>query len=271
MAYLHVVNGDHAADLLGEALATAGRTDRVICLRDDLAVGPLEGIDDDADARQSFWHTVLNEPQRDLREDFEAQAGALTELAQARTEVAIWHGYSAADQLTLRRAAYHLRNTPQRINEIGLTLREADPARVGPGGQTAVAMYSADALRARLPTIAPVSVLRISRLALEWQELKRVNSDLRHLANNTFVGSSFCELDDLIVDLATPEWQPVNRLAGAVMRTDAGFLVTDVLAFWRIRHLTEAGQLKARHTGSTQEIALTQHATTPYSPAHKEM
>jgi hypothetical protein len=255
MAYLHVVNGDHAADLLKDALATAGRDDLVVCLRDDLAVGPLDGIDNQPQSRLAFWQTVLEDPERDLRGEFEAQAAALAELAQARPEVVVWHGQSAADQLMLRRVAYHLRNTPQRLNEISLTLREADPACIGPGGQTAVGRYSPDILRARLPTIAPISVLRISRLALEWQDVKRVNSEIRRLVTNTFIASSFYELDDLIVASLSDAWLPLNRLAGEVMRTNEGFFATDVLVLWRIRLLAESGKLALRGVGTAREIA----------------
>src|ERR1700744_1273908 len=237
MAYLHVVNGDHAADLLNEALVKAGRDDRVVCLRDDLAVGPLEGVDDDPSARIAFWQTALEEPERDLREEFEAQAASLVELAQARVEIAVWHGQSAADQLMLRRVAFHLRNTPQRLNEIGLTLREADPACLGPGDQIAVGRYSPDILRARLPTIAPISVLRITRLALEWQGIKRVNSEIRRLATHTFIGGMFHELDALIIEHAKPEWQAMNRVAGEVMRANTGFFATDTVVLWRIRSM----------------------------------
>jgi Domain of unknown function (DUF1835)/Protein of unknown function len=266
MAYLHVVNGDHAADLLHDALATAGRDDRVVCLRDDLAIGPLEGIDDDPQSRIAFWQSVLDEPERDLREEFEAQATALAELAQTRTEIAVWHGQSAADQLMLRRVAFYLRNAPQRLNEIGLTLREADPACLGPGDQIAVGRYSPDILRARLPTIAPISVLRISRLALEWQELKRVNSEIRRLATNTFVGSAFHELDALVLERATAGWQPLNRLAGQVMGANIGFLATDVLVSWRIRLLAEAGRLRLRGTGKDRETALPHRENVPDAP-----
>jgi Domain of unknown function (DUF1835)/Protein of unknown function len=259
MAYLHVVNGDHAADLLSNALTTAGRDDRVVCLRDDLAIGPLDGIDDDPQTRIAFWQTVLDEPERDLREEFDAQATALAELSQTRTEIAVWHGQSAADQLMLRRVAFYLRNAPQRLNEINLTLREADPACLGAGDQIAVGRYSPDVLRARLPTIAPISVLRISRLALEWQEVKRVNSEIRRLSTNTFIGSAFYELDALILEHASADWQPLNRLSGQVMRANTGFLATDVVVFWRIRVLGEAGRLSHRGEGKEREITLPRH------------
>ncbi|CAB3803448.1 DUF1835 domain-containing protein [Pararobbsia alpina] len=259
MAYLHAVNGDHAADLLNDALTTAGRDDRVVCLRDDLAVGPIEGIDEDPGARVSFWQTVLDNPERDLRKEFEAQAAALAELAHTRMEVVVWHGLSAADQLMLRRVAFHLRNAPQRLNEVGLTLREADPARIGPGKQIAVGHYSPDILRARFPTIVPIPVLRISRLALEWQEVKRVNSEVRRLTTNTFARSSFHELDALIIEHVTAERQPLNHLVSEVMRANTGFLATDVLVLWRIRTLADAGRLSLRGKGKEREIALPLH------------
>ncbi len=46
MSIIHVTNGDHAADTLREALKLAERDERVIALKDDLAVGPLKNGDD---------------------------------------------------------------------------------------------------------------------------------------------------------------------------------------------------------------------------------
>src|SRR5471032_20204 len=50
MSTIHVTNGDHAAEILREALQTAARDERVIPLKDDLAVGQLRGIDENPGA-----------------------------------------------------------------------------------------------------------------------------------------------------------------------------------------------------------------------------
>lgn len=70
-------------------------------------------------------------------------------LARGETQIVIWHGQSAGDQLMLRRVAFHLRNAPQRLNE---------------------AKLSAQDLLIATNDTAPISVLRISRLALEWRK-----------------------------------------------------------------------------------------------------
>jgi hypothetical protein len=260
MSYLHVVNGDSAAEVLTGALRAAGRAEPVLCLQDDLAVGPLDQIDDVPHTRANFWQTVLDADSEDLGTAFEAEASTIASLVDANTEVVVWHGRSAGDQLTLRRVAFHLRTTPERFNEIGLTVHELHPDRLGPGGQTAVALYSEDILRARLPTIAPVSVLRMSRLALEWQELKHVNSDVRRLFTDTFVGGPFSELDALIIEHLGDAWQPLNRFIGLIMVTNTGFYATDSVIGWRIRTLIDSGAVAVRGEGRLREVAKTNYS-----------
>ena len=263
MSFLHVVNGDSAAEVLGRALAAAGRDEQVVCLQDDLAIGPLEQIDDAPRTRAAFWQSVLNEDDAEIGEAFEAEAASIAALAGADSEVVVWHGRSAGDQLALRRVAFHLRAMPERFNEVGLTLRELDPARLGPGGQTAVALYSPDILRARLPSIAPVSVLRMTRLALEWQELKHVNSDVRRLFTDNFVGGAFCEVDALILEHLGDRWQTLNRFVGTIMVTNTGFYATDTFVDWRIRTLVETGVLAIRGEGRDREVARANHSVAP--------
>ncbi|MEA3129237.1 MAG: hypothetical protein QOF46_1032, partial [Paraburkholderia sp.] len=58
MSTIHLTNGDVAAESLRAALRDAGRDDRVHALRDDLAVGPLRGVDDAPHVRADFWDRV---------------------------------------------------------------------------------------------------------------------------------------------------------------------------------------------------------------------
>lgn len=248
---IHVTNGDHAAEILREALQLGARDERVIALKDDLAVGQLRGIDDNSEARALFWQHVLNEAKFDFIAKLKEQDALLRELVQESGQVVVWHGQSAADQLTLRRVAYALRNAPQRLNEARLNSQdltpETDGARRGRhDNATAVGMFSVSELLAKLPTAAPISVLRISRLALEWQEVKQINSDTRRWRDNTFTAGTYSDVDDTILQIASDGWQPARRLAGQVMGSGFGFLVSDAIAFWRCRELVAAGKLKIR-------------------------
>ncbi|WP_250465895.1 MULTISPECIES: DUF1835 domain-containing protein [unclassified Caballeronia] len=257
MTTIHVTNGDSAALSLTEALRLADRPDRVIPLRDDLAVGPLRDADDTSLTRAAFWRQVLTST-NEFEDELEAQQALLTRLVRGDAQIVVWHGQSAADQLTLRRVAYHLRNVPQRLNEAKLNYDDlpieasdahSDPLRRADRA-TAVGMFSPGQLLKKLPSAAPISVLRISRLALEWQEAKHASAETRRLRDNMLVSGSWFDVDEALLDLASPEWQPARRIAGGAMARRFDFLLSDSIAFWRCRELVTAGRLKIRGTPS---------------------
>jgi hypothetical protein len=254
MSTIHLTNGDVAADSLRTALQQAGRNDHVHALRDDLAVGPLRGVDDTPEVRAEFWQRVMDGAPRNFLREFSEQAMVLEQVAAAATQVVVWHGESAADQLTLRRVCYHLRNSPQRLNEVRLSIRDlTDPgafAHSRAGRATSVGMFAADVLQTRLPHVAPISVLRISRLALEWQEVRQANGETRRWRDNTFSTGTFGDLDTLILEHASDTWQPAARIAAQLMVTDQGFLVSDSLVLWRFRELAASGRVSLRGNAS---------------------
>jgi hypothetical protein len=255
MSTIHLTNGDVAADSLRTALQHAGCDDSVQALRDDLAVGPLRGIDDTPDVRAEFWQRVMgdvrrDDTRRDLPREFSEQAAALEQIAAAATQVVVWHGESASDQLTLRRVCYHLRNTPQRLNEVRLSVRDlTDPgawAHSRADRATSVGMFAPNVLQTRLADVAPISVLRISRLALEWQEAKHANGETRRWRDNTFTSGTFGDLDALILEYASDAWQPASRIGAQLMTTEPGFLVSDSIVLWRFRELAASGRVSLR-------------------------
>jgi hypothetical protein len=117
MSTIHITNGDVAADSLRKALDQARRADVVLALRDDLAAGPLHGIDDTPQVRADFWQGVIGDSTRDFLAGLEQQADELKAVVDGTTHVVVWHGQSAADQLTLRRVCFHLREMPERLND----------------------------------------------------------------------------------------------------------------------------------------------------------
>jgi hypothetical protein len=258
MNTIHVANGDFAAQTLTQALRLAEREERVIALRDDLAVGPLRDIDDSLFNRAAFWRQVLNSA-RDFEDDLEEQQALLGRLARGEAQLVIWHGQSAGDQLMLRRVAYHLRNAPQRLNEAKLSqqdlfiaTKDIEPGRATRAdGATAVGMFSPKQLLAKLPTAAPISVLRISRLALEWQEAKYASAETRRLRDNMLVSGTWLDVDDALLSIAGVEWQPASRIVGEAMATCRfDFILSDAIGYWRCRELVTAGRLKIRGTPS---------------------
>jgi hypothetical protein len=250
MSTIHLTNGDVAAESLRTALQDAGRDDRVHALRDDLAVGPLRGVDDMPEARASFWDRVSADTKRDFLREFRDQAAALGKIARDEANLVVWHGDSASDQLMLRRVCYHLRNSPQRLNEVRLSIRDlTDPgawAHSRKDRATSVGMFAPAVLQGRLADAAPISVLRISRLALEWQEVKHANGETRRWRDNTFTSGNFADLDALILERATEEWQPAARVAAKLMTAELWFLVSDTVVLWRLRELAATRRIKLR-------------------------
>jgi hypothetical protein len=261
MNTIHVANGDYAAQTLAKTLKLAERDERVIALRDDLAVGPLRDIDDSLFNRAAFWRQVLNSA-RDFEDDLEEQQALLGRLARGDAQLVIWHGQSAGDQLMLRRAAYHLRNAPQRLNEaklnqqdLHIAANDTEPGRATRAdGATAVGMFSPRQLLAKLPTAAPISVLRISRLALEWQEAKYASAETRRLRDNMLVSGTWLDVDEALLALASGDWQPTRGIVGAAMATRSfDFILSDSIGYWRCRELVTSGRLKIR--GAPSDIA----------------
>ncbi|HEY2000005.1 DUF1835 domain-containing protein [Paraburkholderia sp.] len=256
MSTIHLTNGDVAADSLRTALHQAGRNERVLALRDDLAVGPLRGVDDTPNVRADFWQRVIGDgaphadAPRDYLREFRDQAAALEQIAAEQSQVAVWHAESASDQLTLRRVCYHLRNSPQRLNEVRLSIRDLTDCGASPHSRpdqaTSVGMFAPEALVKRLPDVAPISVLRISRLALEWQEVKQANGETRRWRDNTFTSGSFADLDTLILERASGHWQPAAQIGAQLMAAELGYLVSDTVVLWRFRELAANGRVDLR-------------------------
>lgn len=247
MSTLHITPGGTAADSLREALARAGRDERVVELHDDLAVGPLRDADEVPGVRAAFWQSVFGDASIDFGHELKEEEARVEAIANAEEPVVVWHAQSAGNQLMLRRVAYRLRNTPQRLNEVRLSFDDLPPdgqAATRTDGATAVGMFAPALLEAKLADAAPLSVLRIGRLALEWQALKQADGETRAWRDNTFKRGSFAELDALIAGLASPEWRNAARVAGELMAADVGFLVSDTIAFWRCREAAAAGLIE---------------------------
>ncbi|MBY4833657.1 DUF1835 domain-containing protein [Burkholderia dolosa] len=250
MSTIHVIQGGTATASLRDALAKAGRDERVVGLLDDLGVGPLKGVDETPDTRAAFWQRVLGDRTPDWNAEIEREFARLDELAADAAQVVVWHAPSVGDKLLLRRVAYHLRNVPQRLNEVRLSAADLDPAQRASLSRAdqacAAGMFSPAELARKRPMAAPISVLRIGRLALEWQEAKHLNAELRYWVSNTIKSGHYADLDALILARVQADWLPARRLVGSIMAEAdrGGLFVSDAIAWWRCRELAAAGRLE---------------------------
>ncbi len=249
MKTIHITRGAPLANGLRAVLQQTGRTDHVIALDDDLTTGPLRGIDDTPDPRIEFWQRVDGTAPGAADEALQAGFAELVQLEEGNDHVVIWHSEGAADQLALRRVCYRLRNMPQRLNEVRLGNAAGD----GTAPETLGALVAE-----RLPDAAPISVLRITRLALEWQEAKHANGETRRWRDNTFTSGSYAELDAQIldtVDAAEGAWQCATQIAGQLQPADTGFPVSPRVVQWRLRELGAAGSLRVRDDEQVRTLA----------------
>ncbi|WP_153099193.1 DUF1835 domain-containing protein [Paraburkholderia hayleyella] len=269
MTPIHITHGDTAADSLRRALQLANRDGKIEVMRDDLAVGPLRGIDDTSEARSEFWLQVIGDTAHDLDQTLNEQAAMLEQLASSSAPIVMWHGQSTGDQLALCRLCYHLRNSPQRLNEVRLSASHLAFDTHRADQATAIGMFEPEILSTHIADAAPISILRISRLALEWQEVKQANGETRRWRNNTFTSGSFAELDTFILERTAETWQRATPIVAALMAADMGFLVSDRLAFWRLHGLAAHGRIQLRgdpYDAQTLELCLApQHHAAPLS------
>ena len=229
MTTIHITCGDRVAAALDAALRDTDRNARVIALYDDLTVGPLRHADESVNDRIAFWQRVGGCAEAALR----GEAAMFDALEGGEAPVAVWHTPDAAEQLALRRVCYRLRNAPQRLNEVRLSADDTAP--------TCLAAHIADA--------APISVLRITRLALEWQEARYANGETRRWRDNTFTSGTFAELDALIVeivDAAHDKWLSPAQIGAALPHAGAGFVVGEPIVLWRLGELAAHGALRVR-------------------------
>jgi hypothetical protein len=243
---LHLCCGDSAAGVIREGLPEAA----VLVLHDDLAVGPLGDVDSDRpDARAAFWHALLAEEDREaiesggaLVDQLAAEAAALRHLPDAAEKIIIWHGTGAAEQLTLRRALWALRDAAVPVEEV-VVGPELLPA-AGRRDMAAVAMLPPEAVAAA--PARPVAPERRARLAAEWERLRAEGDGLRHHRDGTITTHPIDAHDDEILAALGPDWEPAARVIGRPMGTITGFFATDAFCFWRLRQLAAQSQAEIR-------------------------
>lgn len=242
----HITCGDLAADSVRQLLGE-GNGDKVRVLRDDLAVGPLAGIDTPpCTVRLAFWERVWPaglEPRPDfsnIADDAEWLAG----LPGQSRPVTVWHGDSASEQLMLARVAAILEGSSLPFQEVVCGTVDSRVA-----SRMAVSMHQPDALAA-LYQPRTVEPARTSELASQWRTTVEQNAAIRRWMNKRFAGEDHARIDDELTATCGHGWMPLAGAMAEIMGRCDGFFATDLFLYWRARELAQRGVLELSGSGS---------------------
>ena len=213
-------------------------------LRDDLAVGPLSGVDSaPCAARAAFWEQVWPAevaPRPAFADELAADARWLANLAKQAAAVTVWHGDSASEQLLLARVAAALQGSSCGLHEVSCGTGDSRA-----GQRKAVSMHSPEALAALYrPQAVPAS--RQTELAAVWHEQRASSHDIRRWCEGAFRGEDYRLIDAALVAASPNQFAPLARAMAEVMGHCDGFFATDFFLYWRARELAAAGQLELR-------------------------
>lgn len=238
----HLVCGDAAVEgvtfVLGQALAE----DSLRMLRDDLAVGPLDDIEQPPCTKRAvFWQAVWPEtvrPVPDFTGTLSEDARWLAGLARQARPVTVWQGDSASEQLLLARVAAALEHADLPLWEV--------PCGSGDSRfetRRAVSMHEPTALRELYRPLLVVPARR-QRLAAQWHAVRQENAAIRRWRDGAFHGEDHAQIDAILLGYCTPEWKPLARVMADVMLRCDGFFPSDFFVYWRARELAGTGRIE---------------------------
>lgn len=245
---LHLTCGDGAADALRAAMASGGLAPAPIrAMPDDLAVGPLHGVDaPPCLERARFWHQLGGEDLADRAIATELSADAKWLRAPDVDHVCVWNGDSASEQLLLRRVCALL---PARVELLAVA---GGTGECRSATRKAIAMLAPQVLAA-LPARHLDATSR-DRLGAQWLHWRERDDTLRLWLDGRLQGADYALIDHALLAECSAEWRPARRVIGPVMATVDGLFVTDLLAAWRLRQLAVEGRLETRGTGPWDDL-----------------
>lgn len=237
----HLVCGDAAVEGVTFALGQDVAREALRVMRDDLAVGPLLGIDNaPSAARSAYWQSVWPQSERPIP-DFAAglseDAHWLAGLANASRAVTVWHGDSCSEQLLLARLAHALKNSTVELWEVACGNPQLPPRR-------AVSLRCPEELPALYQQRQLLDANRRALLAEQWQQAKQHNADIRTWYTGNFQHREYALVDKPLLQSCNLVWRPLGRAMASVMAQSDGFFPTDFFLYWRARELAAAGLIE---------------------------
>lgn len=257
---IHIVFNEVEVNLMQEVMTQDGSLQgEVILIRDDYAVGPLEGLDTEGGwkARQDWWLEKLDgspySKETAAAIDDRETVKALIEKLNGNPEeqVWLWMGQNQHDvcgyywlmpQLRSfqgRVMVMYMNNLPC-INEKGQLFYPSWLHEIQPR----------EFIKAKI-LVRPITLSEFEVDPDEWKRLVEENSVVRILEGGKKIASREADFYDAeIIKNVTNEWQKANRLLTNTlnrMKTKTG----DVFLMWRIKELIAAGKLAV--TGETSK------------------
>lgn len=257
---IHIVFNEVEVNLMQEVMTQDGSLQgEVILIRDDYAVGPLEGLDTEEGwkARQDWWLEKLDgspySKETAAAIDDRETVKALIEKLNGNPEeqVWLWMGQNQHDvcgyywlmpQLRSfqgRVMVMYMNNLPC-INEKGQLFYPSWLHEIQPR----------EFIKAKI-LVRPITLSEFEVDPDEWKRLVEENSVVRILEGGKKIASREADFYDAeIIKNVTNEWQKANRLLTNTlnrMKTKTG----DVFLMWRIKELIAAGKLAV--TGETSK------------------
>lgn len=241
---LHLTCGDLAGDGVRALLARREPQARVHVLRDDLAVGPLSGIENPpCTVRAAFWERLWPDevtPRPSFADELAADACWLAELPRQVSAVTVWHGDSASEQLLLVRLCAVVQDSACALHEVACGTGDSRAGR-----RKAVSMHPPETL-AGLYRPQVVDSVRQAGLAEAWRAQCAATHDIRRWRDGAFHGEGYQAIDNELLAASPAAFAPLARAMAAVMEHCDGFFPTDFFLYWRTRELAAAGQLELR-------------------------
>lgn len=244
----HLVCGDAAVEGVSFALGEAVARESLRVMRDDLAVGPLLGIDTaPCTVRSAYWQGVWPQsvqPMPDFSAGLSEDARWLAGLAQADRAVTVWHGDSCSEQLLLARLAHALAGSSVELWQVACGNPQRPPRK-------AVSLRHPEELPALYQQRQLLDTARRASLAEQWQQALQHNADIRTWYAGHFQHREHALVDKPLLQGCSPEWQPLARVMAGVMGQTDGFFPSDFFLHWRARELASAGLLQLTQPPAT--------------------
>lgn len=237
----HLVCGDAAVAGVTFVLGPALAAESLRVMRDDLAVGPLQGIDTaPCAARSAYWQSVWPQsvqPLPDFAAGLSADADWLAGLASAGRALTVWHGDSCSEQLLLARLAQALEGSAVELWEVACGNPQLPPRRT-------VSLCCPAELVARYAQRRRLEPARRQWLASQWRQQLADNAAIRLYHAGAFEPREHACVDEPLLRFCTAQWQPLARAMAEVMARSEGFFATDFFLYWRARELAAAARLQ---------------------------
>ncbi len=239
---IHLVLGDVAAGVLGEAMAGgAVPAAPVLRFRDIYCVGALGalGSADGAASRARYWAQLLPEAPPAVAEfdAEEARYGQVSEAAEAGVPLLLWLGAHSSAQLWWRRLASVLPAAAVDVRVVEVAEPGTDPRRRRTPSQFAPRAFGRLLARARR-----VEAAELAQLAAAWRGDAAVESGVRRWVDGRISHHGDDFYDGLLLAQCDGDWQPAEQAIGSA-QWECDEFIGDVFFSWRLRCLAQAGRV----------------------------